>query len=225
MKKTKETGPIGGYNYEDPAYVTAKFSRMTGNATLFGSSVKHHQMIALEISHADMNRSLSRDWIHGGKPIIEVWFSPNQFAELITTMNMGSGIPGTMRYHSGEMFDLPEIPSKAEQFKEEAKESLTGLLSEIKEEIDKVEILIDEKKPLGQGAKKDLASILRRIEGFVTNNLGFIMSQFAEQMEKTVVEAKAEVEAFVDHAITQTGLEALKDSQPKLLDYDKDEES
>ena len=39
----------------------------------------------------------------------------------------------------------------------------------------------------------------------------FYKNQFDEQMEKTITEAKSEIEAFATHAIHKAGLEAVKD--------------
>jgi len=42
-------------------------------------------------------------------------------------------------------------------------------------------------------------------------NMPFVQTQFNEAMDKTVTEAKAEVEAFVSHKVTSLGLASLKE--------------
>jgi hypothetical protein len=80
VKGEKRTDSIGGITYSDPTMVTVGFSRQTyGNiegVSLFGSSVKNHQVISLRITQADLTRNLSSDWIHGDlKPIIPLGFN------------------------------------------------------------------------------------------------------------------------------------------------------
>ncbi len=50
------------------------------------------------------------------------------------------------------------------------------------------------------------------------SNIPYLAEQFAEQMDKTVTEAKAEVEAYVAGIVHQTGLEALEDMKPQLTE-------
>lgn len=57
--------------------------------------------------------------------------------------------------------------------------------------------------------KADRTKILNGIKKLlqeVKNNLPFFKRQFDEQMNKTIVEAKAEVESFVMNTIITTGL-------------------
>ena len=59
----------------------------------------------------------------------------------------------------------------------------------------------------------------------VTSKIPFVSDQFREQMEKTVLEAKSEVEAFIEHKIRSTGMEALgykKENYP-LIEKGNDE--
>jgi hypothetical protein len=54
----------------------------------------------------------------------------------------------------------------------------------------------------------------------VRSNLPFIQSMFNEQMDKTVKEAKGEIEAFTQNKIHALGLEKLEDL--KLLSKNND---
>lgn len=65
----------------------------------------------------------------------------------------------------------------------------------------------------GTMTKKDreqLASLISKIRQEVTSNIPFYKEQFDEQMEKTVVESKSEIEAFIISSIHNAGLKALK---------------
>jgi hypothetical protein len=215
MKKEKtERGVV----YSDPAMVQAGFSRQTREGvTLFGSSVKNGTVISLAIHATDQTRFLSRDWYHAHPaPIIEVLFTPHQFAELLTTMNVGNGVPGTLVRHNGETFDLPELPSKAEQFRDEIADDTREFVEKIKKERKTIENLLDDPKPIGKQARRSLKELLVSYQKLFDEHLPFIISQFERQMATTVAEAKAEVDAFVEHTVVQTGIEALKSQRPQI---------
>jgi hypothetical protein len=50
-----------------------------------------------------------------------------------------------------------------------------------------------------------------------TDSIPFVQSQFNEAMDKTVTEARAEVEAFVDNKIRSLGIQALEGEVQKAL--------
>jgi archaellum component FlaC len=217
-----------GTTYKDPAMVTVQFDRINVGGlkghVLFGSSVGCNQIISLKISQAEVSRNLSEDWVHGEGPIIEVWLTPSQFAELITSMNYGSGAPGTLRWLRGEgSFDLPELPSKSEQFKEEIDEDIKKFRYNIIRASKKAKDMLDDPKPPTKAVRQELKSMIDSIEAFASSQLSFVMDQFNQQMARTVSECKAEVDAFVTHVVQKTGLDTLKDSVPQIS-YTKQEQ-
>lgn len=221
MKAEKRTDSMGGITYSDPSMVTVGFSRQNHGAiegvSLFGSSVKNHQVVSLRITQADLTRNLSSDWIHGDiKPIIEVLLTPLQFAELLTTLNVGSGVPATLVQHNGERFDIPEFPSHAEQFRDEIKYSLEAVVSRMREAEKAITDIIDDPKPVGKAVRKNIRDMVASYRNFIEEHIPFVISQFADQMNRTVVEAKAEVDAFVQETIVKTGIAELKKQAPQI---------
>lgn len=67
-------------------------------AALHGSDLKHNTLIRMTLSHGSKKRGLSNDWYHAEGRIAEVEMSQNQFSEMITSMNMGDGIPVTLNF-------------------------------------------------------------------------------------------------------------------------------
>jgi len=47
----------------------------------------------------------------------------------------------------------------------------------------------------------------------IKSNIPFVNEQFTEQMDKTITEAKGEIEAFIEHKIRSAGLEAIAASK------------
>lgn len=82
-----------------PSYGQLEISRVTSNkgVPLYGTSSKFKEIIRLSIHRSELCRSLHRSWYFAKDPIVEVDMSPAQFAEAITSLNNGSGIPVTIR--------------------------------------------------------------------------------------------------------------------------------
>lgn len=195
------------------SYGLIGFNRVSSskNENFFGSSVRCNHFIELHVRRATRRRNLNSYWYHDEEELIELRLSPNQFAELLTTMNVGSGVPCTLQYVGGQrMADCPSVDQRAmfeDEFTEDVANSIKeaeGLLGEIKE-------VFAAKTAIGQ---KDRAEIVKKLDQMVMhikNNIPFVQSQFNEAMDKTVVEAKSEVEAFVNNKIHSLGLAALND--------------
>jgi hypothetical protein len=212
----------GGFTYSDPTMVQVGFSRQTyggKGVTLFGSSVKNSSVISLTISQSEVNRHLSQDWYHAKpRPIIEVLLTPLQFSELLTTMNVGFGVPGTLVKHGDQNFEVPEYPSKAEQFKEEVSVDLKEVIEQINEAGQIIEGLLDDTKPIGKSVRKQLKDLVDSYRRLIEGHFPFVINQFSKQMAKTVAEAKAEVDAFVEDTVVKTGIEALKNQRLKIAE-------
>ena len=117
-------------------------------------------------------------------------------------------------------FKEPKFTTESERMGEDYKDSLKdlkGLLGTMKESSSELE---EGRGTLTKTDRERLAKDMRQAYNIITDHLPFLADRFAEAMEKTVVEAKASVEAHVERLIHEKGLEALQDtltdSTPKL---------
>lgn len=210
--------------YTHPAFGMLGFNRVTGgDRTLFGSSIKHNNRIQLVIKHGEEERHLHSDHYFGlrGK-IIEVEMSYSQFAEAITAMNVGDGVPCTIRYteKDGHIPMIAENNSKRQQFVNEFSSTIRKAMEQVQDVVDEIQSTLDEKKSLGVKDRKELVSKLQQVKYNIGCNLDFCADQFNEQMEKTVSEAKGEIEAFCEnklHSIASAALVEHKD-EIKMLE-------
>ena len=101
--------------------VQVSFSRVTcsGPVAFYGSDVKVNNWIQLKVSTSEKRRNLSNDWYFADKTILEIRLSPNQFSELLTTMNVGEGVPATLVYHNGSLVTNGRIKTPIEENKTE----------------------------------------------------------------------------------------------------------
>jgi hypothetical protein len=222
----KDTHYLDEPEDEHESFGVAGFYRRTGgNYNLFGSSIKHGQTIALTIKRATRRRHLSNDWIHGKGQLIEVVFSPNQFAQLLTSMNVGDGVPCTIQYVGGKrMADCPSTEQRA-MFEQEFKENVEKLTEKAEIHLKEITEVLTAKAPINKAERSAIIGKLNTLVHILTDSIPFVQSQFNEAMDKTVTEARAEVEAFVDNKIRALGIEALEGEVQKALSAAKDSPS
>lgn len=208
---------MGNNVYSHPSYGMLGFSHVCGSQMeLFGSSIKHDNVIALELKHADCIRELHENRHHGNKTIARVEMSYSQFAELISSFDIGDGIPVTIRYTEKDgIAENPSFIGEREKFQEEFSDLLTEINKEIHDSINSATEILS-KKSINKSDREELMNKLKKIEMQMSSNAKFIYKQFNRQMEKTVTEAKGEVEAFVQNKMHSLALEAISKNSESI---------
>lgn len=200
------------------SYGIVSLSRCEGShEKLFGSSIKDHRTyVSLRIMHGKKIHNLSQDWysVNGRTPIIKVDMSAAQFAELITTMNIGDGVPCTIRSQDGVKMDKPPDDDDME-----IEKIRSGFKGQTKELANKLEKFRSEVETLFEGksvTKKDREEILKQLSMFIQaihSDIPFVLDQFEEAAERVVTTAKAEVDAFVTHSVMRAGIESIENKK------------
>ncbi len=140
-----ETDPdgLGWTSQSHPSYGVIGVSRVTGQAALFDSDVKHGHFIEITISEAKKHRTgFTHEQVMGGKQLARVRMSFAQFAQFITTQNVGSGTPCTLVYVQGDDAkpyanqwgqrpDPPDPKPFIDKFKQVGKERAQRILDNI----------------------------------------------------------------------------------------------
>ena len=180
---------------------------------LFGSDVTNHNTIRLTVKHAVKYRELGRDWTMGDDIICEVELSALQFAELLTNMNMGDGVPCTIKYTREDGYvDYKSEKSKIEVIQEERNEEIEKASSNLQEVISELTELISNKKipkTVGNELLHKLKCATSNLEG---SNYEFYKKQAFNEVAKMVVEAKSQISEHINHKIYSVGLEHLINS-------------
>jgi ElaB/YqjD/DUF883 family membrane-anchored ribosome-binding protein len=195
------------------SYAMLQFSRVSGkNKSLFGSSIQHNDYIEMRVKPAKVERSLNTDWyFEQGLPYVEVAMSYSQFTEAITAMNQGSGVPVTVQSLNGKMVEQPDFNNKRMQFENEVKDRMATLENKLKKLTEDTEDILSNKKSLNKGDREVIVNQIKSLRQEVKSNIPFMMSMFNEQMDKTVQEAKGEIEAFTQNKINTLGLKKLEE--------------
>lgn len=197
-----------------PAFGMVGFSRRQGNpGRLFGSSLKMHESyVTLSIRTAERIRESGYDRFYGSirGDLIEVDLSAAQFAELLTTMNVGIGVPCTIRHVDGKRVDL--IPDddalEVEQIRKTFRKEVRQHAADMRKEMVGLQDLLD-KKNLGQADRRAIMSKFESMLRKYEDSAPFMLDQFEEASEKVVQHAKAEVDAFITSNVMAEGIRAI----------------
>ncbi len=202
---------------EHESYGLVSFSRRQGvPGRLFGSSLpEHHHYITLSVKKGSRVPSGSGlDHFYGAivrGDIVEVDMSAAQFAELITSLNMGLGVPCTIRAIEGRRLEKPpEVKLESEKVTETFHTALSGLQAAFRDLQSHVETALAEKTI----SKKDKGSILSKMSYFATtlqSNLPYIVEIFEESMDKIKTSTKSELESWITYKVMQKGFQNLLD--------------
>lgn len=210
------------FEREHPSYGLVHIARVTGGPgarNLFGSPLAHHYgTIRLSIGSARWIHSLHRDHYQGGLrgEHIEIEMSAAQFADMITSLNMGGGTPCTIRYLAGvEVPPPPDHATEAEHIRNNFEGSLDKYKTKVRAYRKKIEDLTDK---LSEKARREIRIALNVIEDQLAENVPFMLEQFQAATTQITSAAKAEVDSFVTGMVRAAGIEAITGGKlPSLL--------
>lgn len=208
-----------GTSYKHPSFGMLSFNRTHGgHSNLFGSSIQHNDTIHMVLKEGVVIRGLNDDRYVGEDEILEVEMSQSQFAELITSINVGTGIPCTIKYLRGKgRINEADFINKRQQITNEFKESMNERMSDAKEFYDEVKELFTTKKSIGKGDREMILRRLANVTQGMESSSKFIFDQFQNQIDKTITEAKGEIEAFAQNKINAIAQQALVEQKEDIL--------
>lgn len=205
--------------FKHESFGQISFSRVSGNNTPFyGSELQQDHYITMELSQSGVQRELTQDrYYTTGVPIVKIRMTSGQFAEMITSMNVGSGVCCTIERLSGKkVADLPEQESRKEFVHRKFEDRMKAFANSIRENKNRAKEIV-KKKTLSKQDIHDLTHQLEWITTEVESNIPFFAKCFQETMDEVVFEAKLEVENAIQHKVSVLGLNALHE-QNKLLE-------
>ena len=207
-------GGIKMKRYEHPSYGMMSITRYCGgNGNFFGDDLPMEGSggIEIELKEATLERNangLHCDSFNPGKLKFRVKMSHLQFAELITNMNT-TGVPVTITNIGTEILDDPPILNKREVFDEEAEAVVSKTKQRANDIIAKIQNLFESKKSLTKKDKEEILSELKQLRMATFDHLPFMQKMFNEQMNESVISAKANIAAFIEQR--RLALKALKE--------------
>lgn len=214
---TKMEGPgnVGESKQTHPAYGQVSVSRVSGHANLYGSDFSHNGYVTLTIQRSELVRSLSNDWHFARDNLIEIALSEAQWATLVSSFNVGSGVPCTLMWKQGEGYipRLPDPKKRTDQFAAEMAE-------DFEEAHAALDALIEQIEGLKLSGKKTdaLLSQVNLVKGKLDSSAPFVAEQFSEHMESETERAKVEIHGYATNLFQRAGVAALAGDGPLAID-------
>lgn len=191
--------------------------RIQGSRRLFGSSIESHgSFFRLSIRQAEVIHDLSHDRYHDTNELISIDLSASQFAEMITTLNIGMGTPCTINRVLGEKVELPPVLStEAEKIRNTFESDIRGLSDKLRESVKQVGEILNKKSLNAEDKKKILGSFQKVLQD-IESNAPFVVSSFQEAADRVVATSKAEMDAFLSLLLQKKGVsrDALGEGSP-----------
>lgn len=203
--------------HEHPSFGMVALNRTSssGGRYLFGSPITDHfHTIRLSISTGyALEGLMGEQRFRASRQIVEVELSAAQFAELITTMNVGDGVPCTiLRLQNVGVEEPPRPQSQTERahvgFEERMRDfgkTLRVLVREVHDATDPTTT-----KGLTQRARDRIRRSVEQVVTETETNIPYFLRMFQEAAEKVSSVAKAEADAWLTHAVRAAGLEHLR---------------
>jgi hypothetical protein len=201
---------------QHPSFGQIGISRVTssGLQTFYGSHLRHSNYIEMEIKESTLIRSLNSDRYFDGKNVVRVRMTEAQFAQMITSLNMGGGTPVTITRRENRSVEEPTFRDEREQIHNDFQKKVEVASTSLTEALKRLQTMA---APGAKITKADLQEALAGVEKGVreiTSNIPDIANEFEVTTEKIVADAKADIEAHMMNAIRRAkvlGVEASKD--------------
>lgn len=200
-----------------PSFGMIQFSRYSGAGNLFGSPLSHHfGTIRVRISDGHRVHDHGSDYYRADDRIVEVELSAAQFAEAITCMNVGDGVPCTLRWITA-IGCVDDVPDNEESEMSRTQEAFKSKLVEVVEAVRMRGRNIAELMKKDRLTKDDRSKVNELVDYVVREvavNAPWWIEQFQEATDKVSSKAKAEIAAMFEHAIRQAGLHHIASLKP-----------
>lgn len=197
-----------------PAFGQISISRVnhSGLQKLYGSAIGWHpHTMMLRIKTSERSHHLDHDTYFGRNTLIEVELSASQFADMLTHMNYGDGVPCTIRYLNNER--VPEIddedPIEVDRIKSQFKNKVIEMSAKLREDTKSLEDILS-KKSINKADKNAIRNMLESVSRFFWDHSTFTIDMFSEAAEKITTQSKKEVEAFYRTVVEDMGIKAIK---------------
>lgn len=180
-----------------PSWILVGASRVSGHRVLFQSDVDHQHFVRVTVRRATRTRDLHRDWVHGAASadLIEFDMSMAQWAEFLTTMNVGQGVPATLNWINGKAVEQEEAPERRiDLTAKEVRSKTSHALDPVNAAMVRVQEALDTNA--GKRVLRDAVDSLKHAIGNLPANMAFAAKSLDEHAEKTVAHAKAEIDAM-----------------------------
>lgn len=216
----EETGyRKGSFTYKHPSYGMVRFARKTCSGEgvpLFGAKHPSTNVMSLEISKAQNNQDLGKNWYYSYESIVNVDMTPVQYAELISNPNV-EGVPCTITYTNKEgCIKYKPHATIVEHTEAKIKDSLNNLSASIKDKKERAKELLTQKGGLRKADKEELLNLVLNMDSKLQSDIPWYKEQFEKALVSMVMETNSDIESLVQGVQTKLGKKLL--DNPDVFD-------
>lgn len=202
-----------------PAFGQIALSRVRGSSkSLYGSDFAHNNFIELTICASEDSRSLSSNKHFQREQKISIFLSEAQWSELVSSVNLGAGVPCTISRFDGK--PVPEIPlpkPKTDQFNSEMMDTFREAMAGIAE----LKTTLREVK-LSKTKQNELQGQIDQIGKAITSSMPFVKGQFDKYMDSSMSKAKSEIHGYLSQYASKIDHVLGNDEAPIAITDDKE---
>jgi len=208
----KRSQELGSWQPEShPSYGCISLFKTSGTTRLFGSGFNHQHFMSLRISRAERSRSHGNDHHFERDRLIEIHMSEVQWASLVSSVGLGSGVPCTINTVYGDPMPEPPAQLQIERYHEDIEKAGDQAAKFLDEALAELTALSEEKSP-SKTRRAEVLEKVRRARAKLDDSAPFYVKQLHEHMEKVVSDGKAEIEAYARSVIIDSGIKQLAES-------------
>lgn len=189
-------------------------SRISGGSSnrFVGSTVPSDTAIRIQIRQAEKySDEFNKEKFYSKSNIVEVEMTPNQWAELITTLNYGTGTPCTITRVGGEeIHQTYETESVFEYYNDKLKDRFLDVQSGFEESFKDAKEILDNKKSITKADRDTIRRAYNQLERFFGDSAPFMQKLFKEDIQKHTVDAAIAFKNDMDSIIKSLSKEQLK---------------
>lgn len=193
---------------------TISWSRLMCGAPqpMFGSEIKTDSPICIRICKAYISDySSTTDYrVSSETPsMLEVELTPIQWAEFLTSGNIGDGVPCTITRMDGKRTSPVESRNIAKEYDELIKEKFDNFQGRIKDTEKMVKDILESGKSMNKTQMKELLHQLEFTRNNTVDSINYAKDRFREDMANVVTKSKAEVNAYAELRLSALGAKLL----------------
>lgn len=203
---------------QHPSFGMIKANRVSGgNGYLFGSEVLNLSFVEITISHAQTDKNLfgrnvGEQGIWPTENLTTIRMTNSQFAEMITSLNIGIGTPCTITRIDGKGVEQKDIKDRSTTM-DMANDELVKMYAErigdnIKSLQDALGILENNAR-VNKDIKQSVEKSIRGILSILTNGDSFLLNEFKDVLEKSKQKVITEIDASVGTRLQELGMQHI----------------
>lgn len=201
-------GMIGALRWTSGRGVRLFGSKLPGHTA--GVTIRiHAAAVSFEHGHEQVSAAAA-----GGRLLAEVTLSPVQWAEFITSMNVGDGVPCTVNFVAGDATGHRGAVPVQDSEPERVRGEYAHLLRE------RANAIASSRKHLAEKLRgrvsgvlaKEVDDVLAAAEQDLRTNAPWYVQQFTEATDRVASSVKAEVDAFLTGVAVRLGVKSLRET-------------